>query len=414
MKKYIFLSLLTLLVADAYCSTEFTGTRAAGMGEAFTAVSGDIGGVYHNPAGIAGCDTSELNLNLGSFYDSGALGSMTGMVFTWPWANMDARRLAVHWNNRNVGPQSLQETGITLAKNSIFINHPFRWGSTLKWRSDNFKPVSGIMFDFGAQSDIIKEKVTVGASLNNFMSPDKDLAESSLACGLLYSSIYGNLTSDFKYRTDRFYLSFGWERNLYEGLLVTRLGILNAPDSYLTAGLSTNLWPIAFDISFMWPYNSTGGSGYFQGGFRYRFGGAHFSETYLDRSIEKAAAIEYSIKKLELKRIKLAREIIKMDEFKKNPNSNILAIPGVNEEMQKKNLPEKPKEPVKMQERYVPEKKVITWPQHHKVVPGDTLRSLAQKYYDDPNKWQYIFNANKDKVERGQPRIGEELLISQP
>ncbi|MCB4791866.1 MAG: LysM peptidoglycan-binding domain-containing protein [Elusimicrobia bacterium] len=412
-KKYGYLLFVLLFLSGSAYTVEFTGTRAAGMGQSFIAVNGDIGGVYHNPGSLAGCDVSEIGFNIGSLYRDNKLGAMTGMIFTWPYADQDPKRLAVHWNNSGMGEQSVQETGITLAKNSIFLKYPFRFGGTLKWRSDTLVGKQGVMLDVGAQSDVVKQKVTVGMAINNLASPDKDMAETSLGCGVFYNSVYGKLTSDIKWRTDRFFMSLGFENDFYEGLVVTRYGVLNAPDSYITCGVSTYLWPLGFDIAFSFPYNSTPGSGYFQAGFRYRFGGPHFSEIYLDRSIEKAASLRHSIKNLEKKKSKLDKEIIQLDEYKKHPDGNILGLPGVSQEAKKK-LIEKPKDAKKEEQRPSYEKKAVTWPQYHKVVPGDTLRSIAQKYYDDPNKWQFIYNVNKDKVERGQPRLGEELMIPKP
>ena len=59
-------------------------------------------------------------------------------------------------------------------------------------------------------------------------------------------------------------------------------------------------------------------------------------------------------------------------------------------------------------------KAVPTWPKKHRVSAGDTLRALATQYYGDPNLWQHLYQANPDKVERGLPQVGAELLIPAP
>jgi LysM repeat protein len=149
---------------------------------------------------------------------------------------------------------------------------------------------------------------------------------------------------------------------------------------------------------------------------RYRFGGAHFSEIYIDRSIEKAVALENSIDDLNEEREKLAKEIMEMKQFKEVPEGDMMAFPAVQEEFKRRLLKkmEKLEKPKPKPKPVVKKKKKIEWPRSHKVRPGDTLRSLAQKYYNDPNEWQLIYNANKDKIERGQPRLGEELSIPKP
>lgn len=47
----------------------------------------------------------------------------------------------------------------------------------------------------------------------------------------------------------------------------------------------------------------------------------------------------------------------------------------------------------------------------HLVGQGENLRSIAAKYYNDPEKWRVILDANKDKIIRGQVRPGVELSI---
>jgi len=45
------------------------------------------------------------------------------------------------------------------------------------------------------------------------------------------------------------------------------------------------------------------------------------------------------------------------------------------------------------------------------VQPGDTLNSIAQTVYGDQKRWKDIYNANKDKIERGTVNAGQVLTI---
>ncbi|MDI6757667.1 MAG: LysM peptidoglycan-binding domain-containing protein, partial [Endomicrobiia bacterium] len=47
----------------------------------------------------------------------------------------------------------------------------------------------------------------------------------------------------------------------------------------------------------------------------------------------------------------------------------------------------------------------------HTVIQGENLRSIAAKYYNDPEKWRAVLDANKDKIVRGQIRPGTQLVI---
>ena len=50
----------------------------------------------------------------------------------------------------------------------------------------------------------------------------------------------------------------------------------------------------------------------------------------------------------------------------------------------------------------------------HKIVKGDTLFSLAQKYYGNRSRWRDIYTANRDLMKsEGDLRIGMEIKIPQ-
>jgi nucleoid-associated protein YgaU len=50
-------------------------------------------------------------------------------------------------------------------------------------------------------------------------------------------------------------------------------------------------------------------------------------------------------------------------------------------------------------------------PKKYIVQEGDNLRSIAQKYYNDPKRWKEIYKANKDKIISGQLTPGQEITI---
>jgi len=47
----------------------------------------------------------------------------------------------------------------------------------------------------------------------------------------------------------------------------------------------------------------------------------------------------------------------------------------------------------------------------HKVEAGETLTSLAEKYYGSPKEWHKIYKANEDKIEKGIIKPGSVLII---
>ena len=52
-------------------------------------------------------------------------------------------------------------------------------------------------------------------------------------------------------------------------------------------------------------------------------------------------------------------------------------------------------------------------PREHRVAKGDTLTSIARKYYNDANKWKTIFDANRDKL-KSTSIVPEGVLLKIP
>ena len=54
------------------------------------------------------------------------------------------------------------------------------------------------------------------------------------------------------------------------------------------------------------------------------------------------------------------------------------------------------------------------WPKLHKIRSGDTLRSLASRYYGTPTFWERIYDANQKRISRGLPVEGSIFRIPAP
>ena len=42
---------------------------------------------------------------------------------------------------------------------------------------------------------------------------------------------------------------------------------------------------------------------------------------------------------------------------------------------------------------------IVAEEQYHVVQEGESLSKIAEKYYNNPNRWQLIYDANRDEVE---------------
>lgn len=56
----------------------------------------------------------------------------------------------------------------------------------------------------------------------------------------------------------------------------------------------------------------------------------------------------------------------------------------------------------------------LKFPLAHKVSSGETLISIAEKYYNNSRYWTKIYNANKDKIIKGNLKVGETIIIPEP
>jgi len=365
-KRIFSLFLLFVLWCGIAHSAEFGSVRAEGMGGAFAAVDGDSGAVYHNPAGIAGITIPEVSVNAGYFRDASWDGSIVGMIYAWPWRILGASTLALHRDTQMGGSDYTRQAGMTFAWSQDEEKGQLRWGATFKWREDTRRWMQSGLVDLGLQKEWKEEKLTLGLCVTNLLSDDQDAAGLIPSCGILYRAPVGNIVADINWRTDGPYLRCGLEHSFYNDLLVLRGGYMGAPEALFTLGASSYFRPFGFDVSFSWPAASMSGTGYFRLAAQYRFGGERFSERFMERKTHLE----------EMERLKKAYTVEKV--------------------------------------KRVQEEAGYRFPLKHKAVPGDTLRALAQKYYGNGNKWQLIYNVNIDRVERGQPRIGEELLIPAP
>jgi nucleoid-associated protein YgaU len=47
----------------------------------------------------------------------------------------------------------------------------------------------------------------------------------------------------------------------------------------------------------------------------------------------------------------------------------------------------------------------------YRVEPGDTLSTIAQRFYGDGKKWVKIYEANKERIEKGIVKPGQRIII---
>ncbi|MBI3565106.1 MAG: LysM peptidoglycan-binding domain-containing protein [Elusimicrobia bacterium] len=203
--------------------------------------------------------------------------------------------------------------------------------------------------------------------------------------------------------------------------------------STVAFGLGLNFSPVILDIAMSLPASGINrpGGGY-QAGLHYRFGAPSFAGQFVGSAAAEAERLRREIDRLEDRRKTLDQEAQTAESNKAAATSELRVLQKRAQEAQdeyrallKKNEEldyraadraagmgpgAKPVAVPKAPPRPAPP----AWPKSHRVATGDTLRSIAGKFYGDPNLWERIYDANPDKVDRGLPVEGATLVIPPP
>lgn len=130
----------------------------------------------------------------------------------------------------------------------------------------------------------------------------------------------------------------------------------------------------------------------------------------IDSGVEGQKMIKPEIKTIEHESI--GDKVIPIKVITSPGGSIAPAMPGM---MTEKVTPVKDELELNMQRKResprLSEKPKAAVSRRHLVQSGENLRSIAQKYYNDSNRWKEIYQANRDKVISGQVAPGQEIVI---
>lgn len=375
--------------------------RPDSMGSAGVSVADDLSSIRLNPAGLTLFEENQLAMNVG-YKEGNFLGADYTHII-----------------------KSLGVVGGYLGGNFTGARKYFLGGAI--GRDEEIAEIS-LNFSWGARLGIISEQKSTSIDLGGGVK--YKLKGYNLGLGIYELFSRGRRAQlgvsrrfdDYLVALDidtnsKIYL--GGERGVYGHLGRVRVGI-NTREKTITAGLSAYLWPYGLDVFYAlpWDFKSAGG---FAFSFIYRFGGYDFSQVVLNKNTEKAVSLERKIVELKTNINILKKELAEMEDACKKAQDFLDILESESSELIKKQLKilksieAQPSTEVTPKSIVKPRpKEVIALPTKHKVSQGDSLRSIAQYYYNDANKWQIIYNANRDKIERGMPKIGAELVIPKP
>jgi LysM repeat protein len=429
--------------------------RPLALGNAYTAEDQDVNSLFFNPAGLTGLTAPQLSLNYGRM-DFGGFSNATDVqgAFGRPASFQGlpivaAGGFAGQSYASGVHVFDLFAGAGTAVPTRGLLPWPVRGGGVLKIRQqkggDKDSAVGKTELGFGLDGGLLmefSEAAAVGVALRDLFPSGLHPAGPQLRLGGRY--LYQQkvlLLADVEARRNVTALHVGTEWLFYRDLLRLRVGNGYSAGGvdHFAVGAGFNFSPAQIDVAYLIPTHSLNDSSdQFRVSLIYRFNAPRFSELYYDRALDLADELDRRIEKMEERETALkgsvddleqakrlaeedmARASVRRTESQQELDNELLkARTRVTEaERRAQDLEEKVRdaeEKIRRAERLgaprppaAPAKPAI---RTHRVEAGDSLRSLAEKYYKDAERWKTIYNANLDKIDRGRLIPGSELVI---
>jgi LysM repeat protein len=436
------------------------GARAMALGNAAVADPEDVNILFYNPAGLTAMTGPELALNYGRL-DFGAFQAATEghAAFGVPTEAFGIPMSAAG----GFMAQSLA-SGVhrfdLVAAGGLDVPHrgllpwPLKGGAALKIRHQNghdLDPAIGKSaisagLDLGAFVPFTRGS-SAGLVIRDLFAGDANPAGAQLRVGGRHTfASRAMIVSDVEIRKNVAALHLGTEWFFCQRLLRLRAGngFRSGGIDHVALGAGFNFSPAQFDVAYMIPLRTFNDpSDQFRVSFIHRFAAPKFSELYLDRALDKAEELDRRIAEMEKREAELKGKVDDLEQARRLAEeglarSAVRRVEGdrfVDEHLiQAQNRAAEAEERARALEEKVrrAEEKIRRAerlekagprgsapaaaaepprPKTHVVQPGETLQSIAEKYYKDANRWRLIYNANPDKVSRGRPVAGATLVI---
>ncbi len=436
-----------------------SGARSMALGDAYAADDEDINVLFQNPAGLAGLSDRQLTANYGRF-NPGSIYSITEIHGAYG-KPMEFKRLPVKLgplgvaggiHSQSIAPGVHIFDIVTGAGADVptygHVPWPVKGGAALKIRhqlgnkkdpTNVGKSSMDLGLDLGARIPF-NNRVTMGFVLKDLYAGGGSPAGPQMRLGGRYEFPgLGMGLADMEIRKNVTAFHLGAEYYMWHKLLRLRAGngFTSGGVDHVSLGAGFNFSPAQIDVAYAIPLKTFNDlSEQFRVSVVYRFGAPKFSELYLDRALDLAEDLDRKIAQLESKQSQLKDDVqnieqakrLAEDDWARQNAQHVETQRGLDERLLKakvraeeeeermRSLEDKVRaaeEKIRRAERLsrAEAAKKDTGPKTYVVQSGDTLQSIAAKFYKDEDRWKDIFKANPDKVDRGRPVPGKTLVI---
>jgi hypothetical protein len=434
MNKPILTAILSALLCPAAAwASDYTFMRpcprANAMGSAFSTVEGDACAVFYNPAALTTLENLEVRFDTARRLSGDSPAGEVSGAYIRPVPDTDNKVAGLgFYSIRQKGSLGLDSLSFSLGNRTKikYLQQPLYYGGGVKLVSvrDAEKSHIGIGVDAGIllhgsgglRTSLVLSDLVFGAG--------KSLT--SITLGNSYRVKKTLLLADLRARGSYSELFLGAEHPLFNGLAAARAGkgvSMGGGGDYLALGLGVNTLPWTLDLAWSIPwagYNRN--AGYYGLSASYRFGSETFSEKLVGDASKEADELKNQIDDLRAQKANLDSAIAAARVNKSIVETDVTLLQSRMRELEgnlkalevqileaqyRKDAPKPP------QKKYAPPPPE-RWPKYHKAAAGDTLRSIAGRYYGNPSLWELIYDANEKNISKGAPVEGATLVIPPP
>lgn len=441
------LTFFTLLTSFAFFTTlakaqfevEIGSARTAGMAGTSVAFVNDASALWLNPAGLAWLRRAEIQTSYGRLHVGLSDGSVLNQSVIGGVHPVDAESAVGMWwssftlldayqeevfgggYGRQISPWLSMGASVKILTKR-YAEDAYTVGDPVFVRS-GFS-ATAVSSDFGLLCPLSPHYL-LGLSVKDWIQPNLGLGETdrvpvTVRGGFAYRHAEVTAAVEGGVRGADWHLRVGSEKWWADRTIALRGGLEWGSRESRNLSVGASLRSPTWQMDYAWVYSMgslKGLSGTHRVSFGVQFGppSAEEAETHdllplksIEGQIERLrsaledAEARYRVSLEEARKMREGQKL----EYDGRVNALVVEMRGLREKIQELETRrvDSPRPPAPVVERPVR-------PKSYLVKEGDTLMSVAEKFYGNADAWKKIYEANADRIERGTLVSGQELIL---